>query len=206
MELLSAYIYNTAPIEMTNIRIETLENLRNADWFDDERSPARFAILNKRFNVNDTWYRVVLRFKRINDMILELDTPIPFMIVQSEMLQAKGSVHDISIRFRDLRVWHGREVGSTIGYFQQGVPHRLIDLVIQDLKSFVVYEGDNVKVSRSLHANNISNRLANMLEHSSESLSPFRSIRLPDREQIESNIDQIVDRAISIYRVNIDNE
>lgn len=146
MELLSAYFYNMSPIKMTEISEETFSHLYDRSWYKDDRNPKGFQIINKRFLIQDKWYRVALRFKRVSDSVgaelFELDTPVPFMVIHTEMMETSGGSHDISIRFKDLHVWHGKQVKTTVGYLQEGVPLQLIDEVIADLKDAVVYKGD----------------------------------------------------------------
>jgi hypothetical protein len=145
MELVSAYIYNTSPVEATNIdERDTIWALKQREWYEDGRIPEKFKILNKRFKIGEEWYRAVLRFKRNEGIfkdVLELDTPIPFMIVKSEIVGTVTTSEGISVRFKDIKSWHGRDVKSTVGYFKAGVPSAVINAVFEDIKACVVYRG-----------------------------------------------------------------
>jgi|SRR5579875_774353 len=139
MELLAAYIYNTSPIKMTNINgIKTIENMKRNHWFEDSRKPTGFKIMLKRYNIEDTWYRIVIRF-RVKEDSFELDTPVPFMVFLTERQEVMGSAYVVSVCFVDKKAWHGKTVGSTVGYLEQGVPAALVDAIVEDLKECVVY-------------------------------------------------------------------
>lgn len=178
MELLSAYFYNTAPIKLTNIDVNCFTGLYAKDWFKDERQAKGHYIIHKRFLVENAWYRVSLRFKRITNKDgfehCELENPVPFMIVLSEMSHTTGGSDHISIRFNDLQVWHGKQVKTTSGYLEQGIPLQLIDLAIEDLKKTIVYLGDENKVISN------KNRMALDLG-GNQAFNPIQMISVSDR-------------------------
>jgi hypothetical protein len=163
MELISAYLYQTTPFDTKDISISTIDLLKKRDWYEDDRVSGKFMILNKRFHIDGIWYRVVLRFKKAEDH-LQLDTPVPFMVMQSEMSQTVGTNEGITIRFKDVKAWHGREVKSTLGYFQAGVPIRLIDSVFEDLKQSLRYVGSSVFVHAFVDENGVSHVETGRLE------------------------------------------
>jgi hypothetical protein len=136
MELTTAYLYNQSPIDVFNISESTFQYMLNADWFEDERQPKNFKILNKRFKHGESIYRVVLRFRMDTPGVYKLDVPIPFAVILSERYEIQKSYGSDS-RFRDIKVWHGKDVKNTIGFFQAGVPIQLIDDVIIDLQAHV---------------------------------------------------------------------
>jgi hypothetical protein len=139
-------------MQLTMISPDSLEKLKELEWFEDERTPDRFKILNKRFLINNIWYRVVLRFKKTGDL-LELNTPIPFTIVQTELAGMKGSVQSIALQFRDVRVWHGNTIKQTHNYIREGVPAELIDTIMQELRENLIYQDEKFRKERLSNAN-----------------------------------------------------
>ncbi|QHW35781.1 hypothetical protein GZH47_33345 (plasmid) [Paenibacillus rhizovicinus] len=136
MELITAYLYNQSPIDVFNIMESTFKNMTSSRWFEEERQPKNFKIMNKRFKVADVVYRVVLRFRLDTPGVYTLDTPIPFAVMLSERYEVEKA-HGTESRYKDVKVWHSKEMKSTIGYFQAGVPVVLINEVIDDLKTVI---------------------------------------------------------------------
>lgn len=146
MELISAYRLNTVPIKMHDIHPGTLDFLRSIEWYDDQRNPKGFVILNKRFKLNEQHYRTMLRFKEEQtthgSLAYSLDTPVPFLVVETEPSDPIHTPNGIQVRYKDTRVIHGRTVKTTIGYLYEGIPADLIHAVIEDLKDTAVYHDD----------------------------------------------------------------
>ncbi|CDQ41932.1 hypothetical protein [Virgibacillus salexigens] len=130
MELVTAYLYMTSPIPSENISAKSFYKLKENNWYQDNRGSQKFQILNKRFKIDQNWYKVGIRFERSQDNYV-LNTPIPFFITEAET--DNGQV------FTDKVVHHGRKVKHTLGYLHKGIPIELIDAVIQDLKEHLIY-------------------------------------------------------------------
>ncbi|WP_067923793.1 hypothetical protein [Alicyclobacillus shizuokensis] len=132
MELIQAYMYNVTPIRMSGIHPDTFDVMTSEarGWLLD-RFTAKVKVFSKRFQVKDKWYRVMVRFKATDDHTFELESPVPFAIIETTF--AEGGI------FRDKTAHHGRQVGSTVGYLQRGIPIELIDAVIHDLTACIDY-------------------------------------------------------------------
>ncbi|SFJ64021.1 hypothetical protein SAMN02799624_05315 [Paenibacillus sp. UNC496MF] len=208
MELLSAYIYSNAPMQLTLISYESLEKLKDIEWFEDARTPDRFKILNKRFKIEGIWYRVVLRFKKVGE-VLDLDTPIPFAVIQTEIAGMKGSVQDIAVQFKDVRAWHGNTIKQTHNYIREGVPAELIDTIMQELRENLIYQGDKRRPKTRAEIDRNQGELdithADFMERRETQARPIRMLQLgrsvAEMIGIESvMVDEIINRAQSIYR------
>lgn len=131
MDLIRTYLYITSPIVPENIDEKTFEKMKTDHWYRDSRGSKKFQILNKRFKIDQNWYRVMVRFEKMHDGTYVLNEPIPFIIVETET--------EDEVIFIDRKIHHGRKVKHTLGYIDSGIPMELIDMVIQNLKDLVVY-------------------------------------------------------------------
>jgi hypothetical protein len=141
MELITAYLYNHAPFPLAPIHSMTFHKMKLNGWYLDLRTSENFKIFNKRFQIHDKWFRVIVRFQKDDFNSYKIDTPLPFVITET--------VTEDGVFFTDTKVYHGRQLKNTIGYLLNGIPHQLIDAVFEDLKKHIVYlqndEGDEFK-------------------------------------------------------------
>lgn|GEM_PF-5496485 len=135
MELISAYMYNQIPFQTIGIAPITINNLISMGWVEDERKSAAYAIIHRRLKIQEQYYKMTLRFKRMPDNTLELDTPAPFMIVLSDLKEIEPRP-----RFVDTAVYHSKNVKTVSGYFEQGIPTELIESLHLELKSCLSYK------------------------------------------------------------------
>lgn len=138
MELISMYLYLHAPFQLTHIHSSSIAQLLKDDWFMDDRSNDVYVLLNKRFFINLQHYRVIIRLKYDSRNQLTLNEPVPFAIIETEKKETMKAYGN-EIRFVDQKVHHGKDVKSTIGYFEKGIPVALIDCIYDDLKRGIQY-------------------------------------------------------------------
>ncbi|MBR2246323.1 MAG: hypothetical protein IJ880_04745 [Bacilli bacterium] len=137
MDLATAYLYLSSPVKLEDIHKGTFPNMIQAGWYRDHRASNKFQILNKRFNIEGSWYRVLVRFELQSDSFYELSSPVPFVITETEKKDSPSEFRDI---FVDKKSYHGRKLKHVFGFINAGVPIALIDAVIQDLKQYIVYK------------------------------------------------------------------
>ncbi|MEB2277004.1 hypothetical protein LAV82_23580 [Bacillus sp. ILBB4] len=138
MELVTAYLYNRIPVETNDINVKTFHHLKRNGWYTDARTNKKFTMLNKRIEIDDQWYRVMIRFEyngflEGEDVYL-LSLPCPFLITKCQPVEGISSA-----RWKDTEVYHGPKLGSVLGFLQKGVPSAIIDEVSNDLKQYVQY-------------------------------------------------------------------
>jgi hypothetical protein len=132
MELVTAYLYNFCPLRVTGIASNTFHWLKKSGWYSDLRKSAKYQIMNKRFQINEQWFRVIVRFEHdASTGLYLLSMPLPFVIIET--------FTEDGVSFKDNQVFHGRTMKNTVGYIQAGIPIELIDTVIADLKENVQY-------------------------------------------------------------------
>lgn len=128
MELISMYLYNRLPIAIENIRSVTFERLENKGWYTDARCSQRFHILNKRVQVDDQWYRAVVRFeKKVNEHHYRLSLPCPFLVMYCE------PVNEEQTRWKDTKTLHGPTLKTATGYLVAGLPADVLEMIQKDL-------------------------------------------------------------------------
>jgi len=143
MELIAAYLYDNPPIQLTNIYGPiTFGNLKSCGWFEDQRQPKGFRILQKRISEsanNDALaYRVGLRFRHDHDEYFNLDTPIPFFIISSERFVVQKPYGE-EIRYKDKQVWHANEMKTTSGFIENGIDSAIIETIMNDVSNCLYY-------------------------------------------------------------------
>ncbi len=137
MEMVSVYLYNHVPVETNDFSNRTFHNLKRNGWYNDTRSNNKFTILNKRIQVRDKWYRIVIRFKykgltHIGKESYELSNPVPFLVTECEPL-ADGN------RWKDVKTYHGRNIESISAFLEASEAPEVIEEIYQDLKQHAVY-------------------------------------------------------------------
>lgn len=131
MNIIEKYLYLISPLESDKVLIESFSYLKENGWYRDHRGSDKFEIFAKRFQIDDKWYRVVVRFERISTTVYKISIPVPFVIIET-------STSDGEI-FVDSTVHHGRKVKSSLGYIENGIPKELINQVINDLNKYLVF-------------------------------------------------------------------
>jgi hypothetical protein len=138
MELVSIYLYNRIPIQSEDISNRSFHNLKRNGWYNDVRTNRKFTMLNKRIEVNQKWYRALIRFE-YNGVVegveaFILSMPCPFIITECEPMESTTSA-----RWKDNKTYHGPNLGSVSEFLRKGVPIQVIDEVYSDLKEFMIY-------------------------------------------------------------------
>lgn len=136
MELITAYLYNRIPIEMNNISNRTFHQLKRNGWYTNLRTNQKYTMLDKRIEVNDQWYRAMIRFEHkglidTGEESFLLSFPCPFIVTECEKLTMD--------RWKDTKAYHGPKLGSVSGFVQSGVPEKVIQQVHEDLQLYITY-------------------------------------------------------------------
>ncbi len=137
MEMVSVYLFNRIPIETDDFNNKTFHRFKKNGWYNDSRSSHKFVLLNKRIEVEEKWYRVMIRFEfqgLIDDFqeSYNLSNPVPFLVTECEPLVGGN-------RWRDIKTYHGRNIGSASAFIESGIPSEVIEKVNEDLRKFAVY-------------------------------------------------------------------
>ncbi|MCY8466432.1 hypothetical protein [Bacillus atrophaeus] len=143
MELASAYLYNRVPVNVNYISEKTFHHLKRNGWYTDIRTNSKFTMLNKRIEINNKWYRVLIRFESLKMIVdadglmfkgYKLSEPAPFLVTECEPIESITSD-----KWKDTKTYHGRKLGSVLGFLSEGVPSEIIDTVYDDLKKHTDY-------------------------------------------------------------------
>lgn len=137
MELVQEYLYNQGFIRTDGISPETFYDLVLSGWKVPLQSEnnSKFKIYTQTMKVNGQWFRVYLRFVIQDGGRYKLNHPVPFVVVLCEPADEKSS----EIKFRDLKVYHGRELNTTRAMIDAGVPVDLIRTVTNELNNHISY-------------------------------------------------------------------
>lgn len=139
MELVAVYLYNRIPIETNLICVRSFHNLKRHGWYTDNRTNQKFTMLNKRIEIDNKWYRAMIRFESqgLNMdgvSFFKLSLPAPFIVTQCEPVESISSA-----RWKDNKTYHGPKLGSVTEMLRAGVPVEVIDEVFTDLKRLILY-------------------------------------------------------------------
>ncbi|MCD7911072.1 hypothetical protein KC480_05970 [Bacillus velezensis] len=141
MELASAYLYNRVPVNVDYITEKTFHYLKRNGWYTDTRTNSKFTMLNKRIEIKDKWYRVLIRFEvkksadssgTLTPITYKLSEPAPFLVTECEPIDSVTTG-----KWKDSEVFHGRKLGSVLGFLEKGIPTEIIDTVYSDLKKHI---------------------------------------------------------------------
>ena len=143
MELAAAYLYNRVPVNVNLVSEKSFHHLKRNGWYRDNRTNSKFTMLNKRIEINDKWYRVLIRFEASKRIMrpdgssfnnYKLSEPAPFLVTECEPIESVTSD-----KWKDTKTYHGRKLGSVLGFLSEGVPSEIIDIVYNDLKNHIEY-------------------------------------------------------------------
>jgi hypothetical protein len=137
MELISLYLTLRISIETKGISNQTFHQLKRTEWYTDTRSNRKYTMLNKRIEIDNKWYRAMIRFEYDN-MIhgqesFNLTLPTPFIVTECEPVESTTTA-----RWRDTKAYHGGKLGID-GLLEKGVPLAVIENVYEDLKNHTQY-------------------------------------------------------------------
>lgn len=135
MELVMAYLYSRVPVQTEKINSLTFHSLLDNGWYHDRRKSKKFKMLNKRFLVNEQWYRVLIRFEFKGmwngEENYELSLPCPFVVTECQPIG-----DDV---WKDTKTYHGPRLKNISGFISEGIPLELIDQIYSDLKEHIQY-------------------------------------------------------------------
>jgi len=152
LELIKAYLIKNPPIAKYTFDSHNIDRLLNMGYYYDPRCNDKYILLNKRYHINEIYYRVVLRFEvknvemervthfttymSVNNCILNL--PVPFVIIQTDK--------DEEGAFIDSKVYHGPTLKNVFGYLEQGIPYDLIEAIYHDIQKCLFDEDSEQEV------------------------------------------------------------
>lgn len=148
MELIKTYLYNRIPIQVHSVSNRTFHSLKRNGWYPDRRTNKKFTMLNKRFDIGNQWYRVLIRFENdglssFGEESFILSLPCPFIITECETISDKArdkhGATTITTKWKDTKTYHGPKLKNVNEFLKQGIPTDLIDQVYADLKEYVYY-------------------------------------------------------------------
>ncbi len=158
MELLSIYLCDGSIAPKGFLTINQIESLFDLGWFEDDRPSKKYLILNKRFAIEDKWYRAMIRLKITQnphgEIGYEADNATPFLVASCFLSRITSTSDQVSFTFVDDQMWHSKDFSLPEQFISAGVPQTLINYLISDIKHLTSEEAKSPSFmySRSLSA------------------------------------------------------
>lgn len=105
----------------------------------DSRSNDKWTFLIKKHTIDDQIYNTIIR---LNQEDQKVSFPVPFVVSKVEKTD-EGY-------FRDVEIYHGRQVKKAEGFLDKGIPLTLLTTVYSDIEKAIQKIEDNTEKEEEL--------------------------------------------------------